>query len=427
MAQINLLKPRQVATLPVGFHSDGSNLYLRVTSPASRQWVFRYSQYGKVRQLGLGSTVERTIADARTLAQKMREAVRDGLDPSALLNARDPDKMTFRIYAEELIEAKRKEFRSVKWGKQWSATLAQYVYPGIGDKRANDVTLGDVEAILRPMWNEKTETATRVRSRIAAILDYAYVAEGIEKRNPATFRGNLEHRGFGKPRKISPIEHHPAAPYSEVPAIMTELRELTSTTALCLRFTILTWTRSSEARAAVWEEIGFDDQMWTIPARRMKAGREHQVPLCEEAREILTEMRKRRHRDTSAVFPGAKGGLLSDVGINKVLHSLKTVKRLDAVATEQLRANLTAAEREDAFARGATVHGFRSSARSWGAAKTNFPREVLELALAHENSNKVESAYQRDKVLEKRQQVMTAWGASCRNSNVVPFVRNAAG
>ena len=277
------------------------------------------------------------------------------------------------------------------------------------------------------MWNEKTETATRVRSRIAAILDYAYVAEGIEKRNPATFRGNLEHRGFGKPRKINPIEHHPAAPYSEVPAIMTELRELTSTTALCLRFTILTWTRSSEARAAAWEEIGLDDQLWTIPARRMKAGREHQVPLCEEAREILTEMRKRRHKDSSAVFPGAKGGLLSDVGINKVLHTLGTVKRLDAVATEKLRANLPAAEREDAFAHGATVHGFRSSARSWGAAKTNFPREVLELALAHENSNKVESAYQRDKVLEKRQQVMTAWGAYCRNSNVVPFVRNAAG
>lgn len=427
MAQINLLKPRQVATLPNGFHSDGSNLYLRVTSATSRQWVFRYSLHGKVRQLGLGSTVERTITDARALAQKMREAVRDGIDPATLLAARDPERMTFRIYAEELIEAKRKDFRSAKWGKQWTATLERYVYPGIGDKRVKDIGLSDIEAILRPMWSTKTETATRVRSRIAAILDYAFVAEGIDKRNPAVFRGNLEHRGFGKPRKINPIKHHPAAPYSEVPAIMTELRELTSTTSLCLRFTILTWTRSSEARAALWEEISSDDQLWTIPAKRMKAGREHQVPLCAEAREILTEMRKRRRPDTPAVFPGAMGGLISDVGINKVLHSLKTVKRLDAVATIQLRANLPPPKRNDALAHGVTVHGFRSSARSWGAAKTNFPREVLERALAHENSNKVESAYQRDNVLEKRRQLMDVWGRYCRQSNVVTFFRPAVG
>ena len=427
MAQINLLKPRQVATLPVGFHSDGSNLYLRVTSPTSRQWVFRYSVGGKVRQLGLGSTIERPIADARALAQKMRVAIRDGLDPSALLNARDPDKMTFRIYAEELIEAKRKEIRSAKWGKQWAATLKQYVYPGIGDKRANDIGLADIEAILRPMWNTKTETATRVRSRIARILDYAYVAEGIERRNPAIFLGNLEHRGFGRPRKISPVIHHPAAPYSEVPAIMAELRERNSTTALCLRFTILTWTRSSEARAAAWEEVTSDADLWTIPARRMKAGREHQIPLCEEAREILEVMRPRKHKDSNAIFPGAQGGLLSDVAINKVLHALKTVKRLDAIATEKLRSNLPVNEREEAFARGVTVHGFRSSARSWGGAMMEFDPYVQELALAHVNRNKVEAAYQRDNVLEKRRQLMEAWGRYCLNSNVVPLLRKERG
>lgn len=427
MAQINLLKPRQVSTLSNGFHSDGSNLYLRVTSPTSRQWVFRYSVHGKVRQLGMGSTIQRPIADARTLAQKMREAIRDGRDPASLLNARDPRKMTFRAYAEELIAEKRKEFRSEKWGKQWTATLTRYVYPGIGDKRASDVTLSDIEAILRPIWNEKTETATRVRSRIAVILDYVYTAEGIERRNPAAFRGNLEHRGFGRPRKINPIEHHPAAPYSEVPAIMAELRALTSTTAMCLRFTILTWTRSSEARAAVWEEIETDDSLWTIPARRMKAGREHQVPLCEEAREILTQMLKRRRSDSSAVFPGARGGLLSDVGINKLLHTLDAVKKLDALATAKLRANLPASEREDAKAHGVTVHGFRSSARMWGAAKTDFLPEVLERALAHEYKNKVESTYQRDNILEKRRHVMDAWGRYCGSANVVPFPQQVAG
>ncbi len=423
MALVELLHARQVATLPVGFHSDGSNLYLRVTSPTSRHWVFRYTANKKVRQIGLGSTVQRSLKDVRVLAQKMREAVRDGLDPAALLSARDPDKMTFRVYAEELIAAKRKAFKSEKWGKQWSATLKRYVYPGIGHKRAHDVTLSDIEAILRPMWNTKTETATRVRSRIAAILDYAFVAEGIDKRNPATFRGNLEHRGFGEPRKVSPIKHHPAAHYSDVPAIMAELREMSNTTAMCLRFTILTWTRSSEARAATWDEIGADALLWTIPARRMKAHREHQVPLCDEAREILETMRTRKHQDSSAIFPGAQGGLISDVAINKILHGLKTVKLLDAAATERLRANLPVDEREDVFARGVTVHGFRSSARSWAAAKTKFDPFVAELALAHTNKNRVEAAYQRDSVLEKRRHLMNAWGQYCRHSNVIAFRR----
>ncbi|SUS03281.1 Integrase [uncultured Defluviicoccus sp.] len=427
MAQINLLKPRQVATLGAGFHSDGSNLYLRVSSPSSRQWVFRYSAGGRVRQLGLGSTVERTLADARAIAQKMREAVRDGTDPAALLNARDPDKMTFRAYAEELIETKRKEFRSQKWGKQWSSTLEAFVYPGIGNKRANDITLNDVEAILRPIWSTKTETASRVRSRVEAILDFAYVAEGIEKRNPAAFKGNLEHRGFGKPRKISPVKNHAAAHFSEIPAIMAELRERSSTTSLCLRFTILTWTRSSEARAASWEEIGSDATLWTIPPRRMKAGREHQVPLCVEAREILETMDKRRHKDSDAIFPGLHGGLISDVAINKVLHGLESVKRLDAAATERLRVNLCPKDRDDVFAHGATVHGFRATARSWGAAKTSFPPFVLELALAHVNKDRVESAYQRDAVLEKRRQLMDAWGRYCSNSNVVQLKREMRG
>lgn len=427
MAQINLLKPRQVETLPTGFHSDGSNLYLRVASVTSRHWVFRFSAGGKVRQLGLGSTVERSMPDARKLAQKMREAVRDGLDPAALLNARDPDKMTFRSYAEELIKAKRREFRSLKWGKQWETTLERYVYPGIGDKRVDDITLADIEAIFRPIWNEKTETASRVRSRVAAVLDYAYVAEGIDKRNPALFRGNLEHRGFGKPRKVSPVQHHPAAPYADVPAIMSELRELTSTSALCLRFTILTWCRSFEARGATWLEIDTGSKLWTVPAVRMKANREHEIPLCEDALMILKEMSKRRHKDSEAVFPGALGGLLSDVAVNKTLHALPTVRKLDAVATEKLRSNLPARERDEARAHGATVHGFRATARSWGAAKTDYAAFVLELALAHVNKDRVEAAYQRDTVLEKRRRLMEDWDRYCAGGNVVPFRREQAG
>src|SRR5262249_52601358 len=162
-----------------------------------------------------------------------------------------------------------------------------------GEKRIEAITLSDVEAILRPIWSTKTETAARLRARIEAVIDYAYVAEGIEKRNPAAFRGNLEHRGFGKPRKITPVVHPPPAPYSSIPAIMAELRDLNSSTSMCLRFTILTWTRSTEARGANWAEIDREQRVWTIPPRRMKGNRKHEVPLCDEAWEILEEMEKR--------------------------------------------------------------------------------------------------------------------------------------
>lgn len=426
MAKIHLLKPRQVGTLPVGLHSDGSNLYLRVSSPTARAWIFRYTARGRTRQLGLGSTVERSIVDARVIAQKMREAIRDGLDPANVLKARDPRRKTFRAYAEEFMAKKRKNFRSEKWGKQWSATMTAFVYPLIGDKPASEITIADVESVLQPIWARITETASRVRSRIAAVLDYAYLDEGIERRNPAAFRENLEHRGFGSPRKIQPIEHRPSAPYSSVPAIMAELRERDSTSALCLRFTILTWVRSIEARGADWQEFSSDYRIWTIPGRRMKGGREHQVPICEEAREILAEMAKRRRTDTTSVFPGGHGGLISDVAINKALHSLPTVQRLDEEATARLRSNLPPDERDDAFATGVTVHGFRSSARSWGAANHKFEAHVQEHALAHVNTNRVEAAYQRDTVLEKRRLLMEAWGRFCREGNVLPFRKRGA-
>lgn len=201
MARINLLKPRQVATLALGFHSDGSNLYLRVTGPDRRAWVFRYMSGGKVRQVGLGSTVERTIVEARELADKMRRALVNGEDPASIPSRRDPESMTFRLYAEELIEANRPHFRNSKHAAQWPSTLKRYAYDLIGDKRIGAITLADIEAILRPMWSTKTETAARLRSRIEAVIDYGYIAEGIDRRNPAAFRGNLEHRGFGKRRK----------------------------------------------------------------------------------------------------------------------------------------------------------------------------------------------------------------------------------
>lgn len=420
MARINLLKPRQITTLPLGFHSDGSNLYLRVTGPERRAWIFRYMSGGKVRQIGLGSTVERTIGEARALADKMRRALVNGEDPASILSRREPESMTFRLYAEELIEAKRPHFRNSKHAAQWPSTLERYAYDLIGDKRIGAITLADIEAILRPIWSTKTETAARLRSRIEAVIDYGYIAEGIDRRNPAAFRGNLEHRGFGKRRKITPVVHHPAAPYADIPAIMSELRGLNSTTALCLRFIVLTWTRSSEARGARWAEVNEKSLIWSIPAIRMKASKAHDVPLNQEALEILGAMKKRR-TNSDFVFPGSTGGILSDVGLNKVLHSLPTIARLDSEAAARCEHSGEARKR----VRGATVHGMRSSARSWAAAQTEFAPFVAELALAHVNKDRVEAAYQRDRVLEKRAALLKAWGDYCFSGNVVPFERKA--
>lgn len=424
MAKINLLKARQVMTLANGFHSDGACLFLRVTGISARQWVFRYKRHGKVRQIGLGSVHERELAAARDVAAKMRQVLADGGDPASVLNRSDPNTKTFRQYGAELVEAKRSQFRSEKHAKQWPSTLKQYAYPVIGEKRPSAIGLDDVEAILRPIWDRKTETADRVRSRIETVLDYAFVAEGIEKRNPAVYKGNLEHRGFAPRRKVTPIVHHPAAPFIDVPSIMSELRENDSTRSMCLRFIILTWARSGEARGAAWSEIDTEARLWTVPAKRMKAGRLHVVPLSDEALEVLTEMKARRRTDTDRVFPGRQGGLLCDTGINKVLHGLPTIIRLDAVARASSAAVARVKDRSSPRP-GATVHGMRAAARSWAAATTSFDRTVLEAALAHTNRDKTEAAYQRDNVLEKRRKLMVAWGSYCRRSNVVPFSRKA--
>ncbi|HPN06784.1 MAG TPA: integrase arm-type DNA-binding domain-containing protein [Hyphomonadaceae bacterium] len=422
MARINLLKPRQVETLPVGFHSDGSNLYLRVTGPNARAWVFRYMDRGKVKQIGLGATVERSVTEARELADRMRRALANGEDPAGVLTRRDADSMTFQLYAQELIAAKTPSFRNSKHAAQWPSTLYQYAYPVIGDKRIAAITLADIEAILRPIWSTKSETASRLRSRMEAVIDYGYVAEGVDRRNPAAFRGNLEHRGFGKARKITPVVHHAAAPYAVIPAIIDELCVLSSTTALCLRFTILTWARSSEARGARWSEVDDKLGLWSIPAERMKANKPHDVPLCQGARAVLAIMRKRRRPDSDLVFPGAAGGILSDVGLNKVLHSLPSVVCLDAqamISTGNARAGRKSK-------RGATVHGMRSAARSWAAAQTEFAPFVAELALAHVNKDKVEAAYQRDRVLEKRRALLQAWSAFCLSPKILAFKRGGA-
>jgi integrase len=250
------------------------------------------------------------------------------------------------------------------------------------------------------MWATKTETATRVRQRIEAVIDYAIVDEGAHGRyNPARWKGNLDHV-LPAASKVATRVHHAAAKYSDVPSILSALREKDFLSAYCLRFIILTAVRSGEARGALWSEIDMQAKTWTIPAARMKARVLHRVPLCDEAMQILNTMQTWRLNEAERVFNGAKGGLLADVSVNKMLHAISP---------------------------DVTVHGFRSSFRMWGAETTSYPSAVLEAALAHVNPNEIEATYQRSDLFDIRVKLMSAWGSYCNDqSSVVQLVRGAA-
>lgn len=400
MATIKILSARRLDGLAAGFHKDGGNLYLRVREGGSRAWVFRYRLAGKTIEIGLGPLADRSLAQARELAGRMRTELADGRDPAKLVRAqRDPTAKTFKVCAIALIESKKAGWRNAKHVKQWESTLEKYAYPTIGDKLPAEVTLAHVKAILTPIWPTKTETATRLRQRIEAVLDYAAVHDGDHARNnPARWKGCLD-KLLPAARKVTKKVHFAAAPYATVPGIMSALRDKAHLSAYCLRFSILTAARSGEARGALWNEIDLEARTWTIPETRMKAGRMHRVPLSDEAMSILAEMQKWRQEGSDNVFPGARGGLLSDVAVNKTLH---------------------------AIAPDVTAHGFRSSFREWGAETTAFPSAVLELALAHVNSNQVEAAYQRSDLFDRRVELMDAWGRYCASKGSVIHIERGA-
>ncbi len=394
-----LISPISVKTLPTGFHSDGGNLYLRVKETGARSWVFRYKQSGKVSELGLGSTKSKSLKDARKLATEMRSAIIKGENPALCVNKKsDLPSKTFKDYALELIEIKRAGWRNAKHAQQWENTLKQFAYPKIGKKLPADISLADVKSILLEMWGNKTETAVRLRGRIEAVLDYAIVHEDADRRNPARWKGNLD-KVLPPPKKVTKVIHHPSANYADVPNIMSRLREKDTVSAYNLRFTILTATRSGESRGALWSEIDLVNKVWTIPASRMKAEREHKIPLCDETLEVLAEMKIWNINNSKIVFNTGRDVGVSDVAVNKTLHAIHP--------------NIT-------------VHGFRSSFRIWGAETTSTPSAVLELALAHVNPNEVEAAYQRSDLFERRRELMTVWGNFCKTKgNVVHLVQNA--
>lgn len=415
MAGLHLLSDKKIAALPDGFHSDGGNLYLRVRGNG-KSWVYRYKipkgadwgAAGKPVELGLGSYPARSLKDARGVAASLRGEVANGRNPALFLKPEaEAPKPTFAVYAKEYIDHHEGGWRNPKHRQQWRNTILgadSYAEPAIGKKRPGDITASDVQAMLLPLWATKTETATRVRQRVETILDYAFVKEGIDRRNPARWKGNLD-KLLPNPRKVAKaagkLKSHAAPPWQECPAIMAKLRakpEVTS--ALALRFSILTAARSTEVRAMVWGEVDLDGGVWTVPGNRTKNEEAHAVPLNEEAAAILAYMADHKHPDTDRVFPGATGGLLSDVAINKVLHAAMP---------------------------GITAHGIaRSSFRDWVADATTFPDKIAEAALNHKNPNETEAAYLRTKFFSRRVELMKAWGEFLKGKNNVVDIGPAA-
>jgi integrase len=376
-----------------GRHADGQNLYLTISrtgAAVSKRWTFMFSFAGKQREAGFGPAAAVTLAEAREKAARYRSMLAKGIDPLAAKKADQEAaaaRKTFGQCADELIKSKRREWRSEVHAAQWRTTIDDYCGP-ILDKPVDAIDTQAVLGVLQPVWGRIPETASRLRGRIEAVLDYAK-ANGLRTgENPAAWRGHLA-LILPKRQKLS-RGHHQAMPYPDVPEFLGKLRDTESIPALALEFLILTAARSGEVLGATWDEIDLAGKVWTIPAARMKAGREHRIPLSSRAVEIVALMAEVRTGDL--VFAG------------------------------QRRRRPLSGAAIGALVTGATVHGFRSSFRDWAGEETSFPREIAEQALAHATGGAVEQAYRRGDALEKRRALMEAWASHCEpgnNDNVV--------
>jgi integrase len=388
--------------------ADGGNLLLQVTGKPdgefSRSWVFRYERDGKRHDLGLGAYDTLSLAEARIRARDLRVQLVDGLDPQGVREQKRAErlaqaaerarKMTFRECAVRCIAGHEAGWRNAEHHRQWVSSLQQYVFPLIGDLPVDEIDTPHLVKILEAIWKDKPETASRVRGRIERVLGWATVRGFRSGDNPARWRGHLAEL-FPSKGKIQATKHHMAMPFTEVPALMAELREGSSLTALALEFTILTATRSGEVLGAKWSEIDLVTKTWAIPASRMKAGKEHRVPLSARVLEILARL----PREGERVFP------LTHTSMLQLLRRM---------------------------GRDTTVHGFRSSFRDWVAERTSYPNHVAEAALAHAVADKVEKAYRRTDLFEKRRRLMADWAAWCArpmavNPGNVTFLSNGSG
>jgi integrase len=337
--------------------------------------------------MGLGSFPDVSLAEAREAARIARKQARDGLDPIEARKAAGRATPSFTRCAAEYIRAHRRGWRNAKHGRQWVSTLKAYARPVIGGKAIDRIETEDILAILKPIWHTKTETAKRVQGRIENILDYAAAHKYRDPVNPARWRGHLD-KLLPRPTRVQKPKHHPAMPYAEVPAFFAELEAIGTPSALALQFMILTATRTNEVIQAQWSEIDIDQAIWTVPAERMKAGREHRVPLADAALRVL--QRLPRVESNPYVFVGS---LRAQPLSNQAM--LTQMRRLGFGSTGD---------------RGRYVpHGFRSSFRDWAGEVSNFPRDIAEMALAHVIENKTEAAYARGDLIAKRRRLMREW------------------
>jgi integrase len=373
-----------------GRYGDGDGLYLQVSPTGTKSWFFRYRLPGSVssngkplsREMGLGSLSTFTLAEARGRAREQRQLVARGLDPIAERDkASARQSITFARALDRYLQ--HQHWRSIKHRKQWLSTLKTYA-ASIMPLDVAAIQRRQILAILEPIWWSKNETATRVRGRIEIVLDWAKAHQYRDGENPARFKGNLE-IALPARSKVRRVKHHAALPYAELPSLMTALREQEGIGAQALQFTILTAARTGESTGARWSEINLDAKVWTIPAARMKGGRDHQVPLSDQAVAVLRTLGAAE--PNAFVFLSKSHRPLVDVAMPRILQR---IGRTDL-----------------------TVHGFRSSFRVWAAEATDFPREVAEAALAHVVADKTEAAYQRSTFFEKRRRMMAAWGRFC--------------
>lgn len=379
-----------------GMYADGGGLYLQVSSFDTKSWIYRFTRNKRTRDMGLGGFPDVSLSEAREEAQNCRKLVRKGMDPIEVrqserqaLQAVAVKTMTFKQCADKYIAAHSKGWKNVKHARQWTSTLESYVYPVIGNLSVADVDIGLVLKILEPIWSEKPETASRVRGRIESVLDWATARKYREGENPARWKGNLD-KILPARSKVQQVKHHAALPYNDMGNFMAALREQEGIAAMGLELLILTAARTGEIIKARWSEVDLEAAIWTIPADRMKAGKEHRVPLSQPALDVLGRLKEVSQNDF--ILPGQRP--MSGLSNMAFLQLLKRMDRNDL-----------------------TAHGFRSTFKDWATERTNYPNEVSEMALAHSVGNKVEAAYRRGDLYEKRVRIMRDWGMYCKQQH----------
>jgi integrase len=374
-----------------GRYPDGDNLYLQVTEGGGKSWAFLFMLRGRARQMGLGPVASDkprrpglSLAEARDKAFECRRLLFEGIDPiEHRKSARVPERgVTFRECAERLIASHEAGWKSEKHIAQWKTSLATYAYPIIGARPVQAVNVGHVLEVLEPIWTTKPETASRVRQRVEAVINWATARGYRTGENPARWRGHLDHL-LPPQKRVATVKHHAALPYDEAAAFMVDLRKRPGTAARALEFLILTAARTGEVIGARKSEIDRRTKMWIVPAERMKGKREHRVPLSDRALAILDALPE---TDDKFLFVGPDGKALSNMALLALLRRMK---------------------------RKVTTHGFRSTFRDWAAEQTSYPPEICEMALAHAVKDKTEAAYRRSDLLEKRRRLMDEWARFC--------------